>query len=191
MIAFIWSAAVITFRAVMVERFLSAGGPLPIALAISESIALFTTAYATVFGKVDRSWQGLFLPVLHLPVLLFDVAEPAGPDWACGLYLLLVPFQMLLRLRMGLCCTVAVPCFVKLLDGFPYSRVRHPLAVLEMALAALVTIWLGSPWNVGVFALVLVCNVGCVLIEERFLKTQPSYLDYCRRVPFRYVPGVW
>lgn len=191
MISYIWIVCVMIFRGWMIQRFLVTGDLLPTVFAISESLALASTAYAAIRGKVDSSIQGLLLPVLHLPVLLFDTSAPAGPDWACGFYLLLVPFQILLRLRMGLCCTVAVPCFVRLLDRFPYSHVRHPLAALELVLAFFVAIWLLTPWNIVVFIVAAVCNVICIRIEERFLMSQESYRDYVLRVPWRYVPKLY
>lgn len=191
----VWFVLVVLFRCQVAVQFLavarSTGDVIPWAFGLSELLAIGTTVYAATRGRLDLSWQGMCLPLLHLVVLLFDLAAPGGPSWAAGLYLMLVPVQLLLRLRMGRCCTVAAPCFVALLERWPYSWIRHPLALCELALAFLVCVRYVSPLNVGVFVLVVAANVLCVLIEERFLKTFEAYRLYQARVPYRYVPGVF
>ncbi|WP_458759808.1 methyltransferase family protein [Afipia sp. TerB] len=80
----------------------------------------------------------------------------------------------------------------KVISTGPYAWVRHPmytganLCFLSMPLA------LGSWWAL------IPAAVECVLVgvravdEEKFLKTNlPGYRDYCDKVRYRLIPGVW
>jgi len=193
------SAAVVLFaiglRALFAYGYLLAGqesvSVVPLCAALSEAVAIVATVYAFTWGRPDYSAVGLLLPFLHLPVLLLDLRGPLEVNAAMGLYLMLWPLQLALRVRMGLCCTVAVPCFVKLLDGFPYSKIRHPLALLELMIVSALAVSYASPWNVFALVLAIAANICCVLIEERFLRSEPQYLAYCERVKWRFAPGVW
>jgi protein-S-isoprenylcysteine O-methyltransferase Ste14 len=192
MIGYIGSVVVVIVRAWRVGAIIAAGGFVPWAFGISEAIALVTTCYALVYGRVDASVAGLLVPVLHLSALLYDVSSPRlGPEWAAGFYLPLVFLQMLLRLRMGWSCTVGVPVFVNLLQRWPYSMIRHPLAVLEITLGWLVYMWVPSSWNLLAFALHCWSCQLIVIIEERFLMTHDGYQQYAARVRWRMLPGIW
>lgn len=190
-LAVLWSVAFVCFRGWRVAGMFATGAALPICFGVSESLALLVTVYALCFGRVDRSPWGLLVPVLHMTAVLFDFSQPSGPMWALGLYLSFCPLQWLLRLRMGLRCTVGVPVWVSLLDGWPYSVIRHPLAALEMLLCTLAAIWGGGAYNYLILTVHLACCVGCVLIEEKFLRNVPTYASYCERVQWRCCPGVW
>ncbi|HSN02532.1 MAG TPA: methyltransferase [Acidimicrobiales bacterium] len=73
----------------------------------------------------------------------------------------------------------------------PYRVVRHPLY------AAYVLLELGylaqslSLSNAAVVAVVISCDIGRALAEERLLEESSSYDGYRARVPWRLVPGLW
>jgi protein-S-isoprenylcysteine O-methyltransferase Ste14 len=48
-----------------------------------------------------------------------------------------------------------------------------------------------SAWNVGVLLAAWTCQVLRLLSEERLLSADPDYRAYCRRTPWRVVPGLW
>jgi protein-S-isoprenylcysteine O-methyltransferase Ste14 len=51
---------------------------------------------------------------------------------------------------------------------------------------------LGSYWGLAVFAAIMPALIWRLLDEERFLNANLlGYADYCRRVRYRLVPGVW
>jgi protein-S-isoprenylcysteine O-methyltransferase Ste14 len=73
----------------------------------------------------------------------------------------------------------------------PYAVVRHPLYVGYLVLLPGYVLQSISVWNVIVMALVVGCDVGRALAEERLLRTTAAYEEYRRRVRWRLVPGAW
>jgi len=74
----------------------------------------------------------------------------------------------------------------------PYAVVRHPMYTGGIIFMLAAPLMLGSGW--ALFPAVVVC-IGIIvrlLDEERFLaKNLPGYTDYCQRVRWRLLPGVW
>ena len=74
----------------------------------------------------------------------------------------------------------------------PYAVVRHPMYTGGIVFMLAAPLMLGSWW--AVIPAVVVCGgiVVRLLDEERFLaKKLSGYADYCQRVRWRLVPGVW
>jgi protein-S-isoprenylcysteine O-methyltransferase Ste14 len=74
----------------------------------------------------------------------------------------------------------------------PYAVVRHPMYTGGIVFMLAAPLMLGSWW--AVIPAVVVCGgiVVRLLDEERFLaKNLSGYADYCQRVRWRLVPGVW
>jgi protein-S-isoprenylcysteine O-methyltransferase Ste14 len=74
---------------------------------------------------------------------------------------------------------------------FPYSVIRHPLALVE---CLMVWCFLGhfySLYNAVTAAIAIGGSIAVVAIEEQFLMSHEAYRQYCRRVPWRMLPGVW
>ncbi len=190
-IALTWALVVVVLRLALVVNVLLRPGWLPIFFGTSEFLALCTTVYALSFGIVDLSLAGMVVPFLYATPLLFDVSSPNGPEWAAGIYLLLAPIQWVLRLRLGVRCTVSAPVLISIVDRFPYSFIRHPLGGLEIVLCSFIALWGWSPYNAFVWMAVVGSAVGCMLLEEKFLINEPSYREYCTRVRWRLIPGAW
>jgi protein-S-isoprenylcysteine O-methyltransferase Ste14 len=191
MISLTWSFTIVMLRFWLVLEVFERPGPLPLFFAVSESISLMTTVYALYRGKADVSFVGMLTPALYLTPLLFDLSAPTGPEWAAGFYIFLAPFQWFLRLRLGVRCTVSAPVFLSIVDRWPYSVIRHPMGCTEVLLCLCVALRFPCQWNSVVFALVAISAAACVLIEERFLCHELMYREYCTRVRWRLLPGVW
>lgn len=73
-----------------------------------------------------------------------------------------------------------------------YASVRHPMYVAILLLLAGTPLALGS-WLGLLFAIpVTIALVWRVVYEERVLRRDLSgYTDYCARVRFRLIPGLW
>jgi len=73
----------------------------------------------------------------------------------------------------------------------PYRFVRHPiyLGYLVAHVGFLLTNW--STRNVGVYAVEYLFQVARILSEERLLNGDPAYREYCGRVRYRLVPGIF
>lgn len=190
MIALFWSLAVVGFRLYLVIPFLMRS-PLSLVFGVSELISLAGTVVVLRLGRRDLSATGLLLPMLHLPCLLF-LPDDRAPGLAAGFFLVFAFGCCVLRLWMGIRCTVGVPVFYSLLSRGPYALVRHPLSACELLTHISFAVCFWSVRNAAVLGAVVFCGAACVAIEERFLKCcAPAYLVYCGRVRWRWCPGVW
>jgi len=73
-----------------------------------------------------------------------------------------------------------------------YAIVRHPMYSAALILTGFTPLALGSYWGLLMIVPIIATLAWRLLDEERVLKRDlPGYLDYCRRVRFRLVPGLW
>jgi protein-S-isoprenylcysteine O-methyltransferase Ste14 len=80
----------------------------------------------------------------------------------------------------------------RVISSGPYAVVRHPMYTGGILFLLAAPLMLRSWW--ALIPAVVVCAgiVVRLLDEERFLaKNLPGYADYCRRVRWRLLPGVW
>lgn len=84
-----------------------------------------------------------------------------------------------------------VPGRRRIVSTGPYRFVRHPLYLCNaLILTGYVLVWY-SAWSLGVAAASLASLLLLAALEERTLRVGgPEYEEYCRRVPYRYFPGI-
>jgi protein-S-isoprenylcysteine O-methyltransferase Ste14 len=88
--------------------------------------------------------------------------------------------------------TVTVEAGQRVISSGPYARVRHPMYAGALLLFLGTPLALGSWWGLAVFIPTVAVLIARLQDEEQFLtRNLAGYSDYCRRVPFRLVPGVW
>jgi protein-S-isoprenylcysteine O-methyltransferase Ste14 len=73
----------------------------------------------------------------------------------------------------------------------PYAVVRHPIYASYLFVLSGYLLQSISVWNALVLVLVISCNVGRALAEDRLLATSERYEAYRRRVRWSLLPGVW
>ena len=74
----------------------------------------------------------------------------------------------------------------------PYACVRHPMYLGMMIMFLFTPLALGSYWSIISFLALPALLVLRILNEETvLLKDLPGYKDYCGKVRYRLVPGVW
>jgi protein-S-isoprenylcysteine O-methyltransferase Ste14 len=74
----------------------------------------------------------------------------------------------------------------------PYAVVRHPMYVATNVMFLATPVALGSWWGLVPAVLVLPGMVLRILDEEKQLREGlPGYREYCEKVRYRQVPGVW
>ena len=79
----------------------------------------------------------------------------------------------------------------KIKTGGLYGFVRHPMFATDILLRIG---YLAGHFHLSLIALFLAssgCYVWRALLEERFLKHDPDYADYMRRVRYRFIPGIF
>jgi protein-S-isoprenylcysteine O-methyltransferase Ste14 len=73
-----------------------------------------------------------------------------------------------------------------------YAIVRHPMYSAALILTGFTPPALGSYWGLLMIVPIVATLAWRLLDEERVLKRDlPGYADYCRRVRYRLIPGVW
>jgi protein-S-isoprenylcysteine O-methyltransferase Ste14 len=88
--------------------------------------------------------------------------------------------------------TIEVAADQRVIATGPYARVRHPMYVGGLILLLGTPLALGAWWGLVMFVALALVIVFRLLDEETFLAQHlPGYTDYCRRVRYRLVPGLW
>jgi protein-S-isoprenylcysteine O-methyltransferase Ste14 len=88
--------------------------------------------------------------------------------------------------------TVEVADDQRVISTGPYAIVRHPMYAVTLLLFVGTPLALGSYWGLLAFAATLPAVLWRLLDEERFLaKDLPGYEEYCAKVRWRLVPGVF
>ncbi len=88
--------------------------------------------------------------------------------------------------------TIEIARDQKVISSGPYAIIRHPMYAGGSLLFIGTPLALGSYWGLLAFVAALPALVWRLLDEERFLaKNLPGYIDYCARVRWRLIPGIF
>ena len=73
-----------------------------------------------------------------------------------------------------------------------YAVVRHPMYAAALLLVIFTPLALGSCWSLLIVLAIIPALAWRLLDEERYLKAHlPGYAEYCKKVRWRLVPGIW
>ncbi len=88
--------------------------------------------------------------------------------------------------------TIELAAGQRVIDTGPYALVRHPMYAAALLLLFGVPPALGSWWGLLTLLPLTAVLVVRLLDEEVFLaRNLPGYTEYCGKVPYRLLPGVW
>src|SRR5215813_6875915 len=88
--------------------------------------------------------------------------------------------------------TIEVVSGQRVISTGPYALVRHPMYAGGLLLVLGTPLALGSIWGLLVIAAMTPVLLLRLVDEERFLsKNLPGYKEYCARVRWRLIPGVF
>lgn len=80
----------------------------------------------------------------------------------------------------------------KVIDVGPYGRIRHPMYSAALLMYLGTPLALGSWWALVPVAIVPICLAARILNEEAVLQRElEGYTEYCQRLKWRLLPGVW
>jgi protein-S-isoprenylcysteine O-methyltransferase Ste14 len=163
-------------------------------LLASESLVVALTIVRRRASFVDRSVAAAVLTTVSLvgpPLVRATATAPLIGDAATvmlsalGLCLVVVG-KMTLGRSFGL-----VPANRGVVVRGPYTLVRHPIYTGYLVTHIAFLMAHPTPWNAGVFVLADTALVLRALTEERVLSADMEYQQYCRRVEWHLVPGVF
>jgi protein-S-isoprenylcysteine O-methyltransferase Ste14 len=163
-------------------------------LLVGESLVVVLTIVRRRARFVDRSVVAAVLTTVSLvgpPLVRATEAAPLTADAvtailsALGLGLVVVG-KMALGRSFGL-----VPANRGVVVRGPYTLVRHPIYTGYLITHIGFLMANPTPWNASVFLLADTALVLRALMEERVLSADQEYQQYCRRVEWHLVPGVF
>jgi protein-S-isoprenylcysteine O-methyltransferase Ste14 len=74
----------------------------------------------------------------------------------------------------------------------PYAVVRHPMYSGALLMLLFTPLALASYWDFSFVIFISIVIVWRLLDEEKFLsRNLTGYMAYCKRTPFRLIPGIW
>jgi protein-S-isoprenylcysteine O-methyltransferase Ste14 len=128
----------------------------------------------------DRRWHWS-----NVPGWLSILAE-------IGMVASFVLFFFVMKQNSYAAATVRVEGEQKVISTGLYGVVRHPMYMATLPLMIAIPLVLGSYWTLLLVIPLLPVLAWRLLDEERVLRRDlPGYADYCRRVRYRLIPGVW
>lgn len=103
-----------------------------------------------------------------------------------------VLFFFVMKQNSYAAATIRVEGEQKLISTGLYGVVRHPMYMATLPLMIAIPLALGSVWALLLLVPLVPVLMWRTLDEERVLAAGlPGYRDYCARVRYRLVPGVW
>ena len=164
-------------------------------LLVGESLVVVLTIVRRRASTVDRSAAAAIMTTVSLagPVMLraTDGQGAIANDHVTALLsaiglLLVVAGKMALGRSFGV-----VPANRGVVIRGPYSLVRHPIYTGYLITHAAFMIAHPTGWNISVILIADTALIVRALMEERILSADLSYQQYCRRVGWHLVPGVF
>lgn len=176
-------------------EFLRTGHVTGLLLLVGESLVVVLTIVRRRAIAVDRSAAAAIMTSVSLvgPALMRATSAPASllSDHvtatlsAIGL-LLVVLGKMTLGRSFGV-----VPANRGVVVRGPYTLVRHPIYTGYLIAHAAFLLAHPAPWNLSILLVADTALVLRALMEERVLSADASYRQYCQRVGWHLVPGVF
>jgi protein-S-isoprenylcysteine O-methyltransferase Ste14 len=204
----------------LAANWLHDGYALMLGLIILIDVLCFTIGYSVEhprLGNEIRSVEPTLLgwmaalacypPFFLLTMTALNWRSVDHPEF--GSFLVEAPIYLLMLLLMSIYTWASIALGFKasnlthrgIVQSGPYAWVRHPAYVGKNLFW-----WFGAlPWLLsaaatdlkllfaGLAGLMGWSGIYCLraLTEERHLGQDPEYQAYCRRVPYRFIPGVW
>ena len=176
-------------------EFLRTGHVTGLLLLVGESLVVVLTIVRRRAIAVDRSAAAAIMTSVSLvgPALMRATSAPASllSDHvtatlsAIGL-LVVVLGKMTLGRSFGV-----VPANRGVVVRGPYMLVRHPIYTGYLIAHAAFLMAHPAPWNLSILLVADTALVLRALMEERVLSADASYRQYCQRVGWHLVPGVF
>lgn len=148
--------------------------------------------------KIIMSFTSLgFIALLLVPALDRRFGWSSAPFWAAisGDLLFLAGFYIVLLVykeNSFTSATIEVAEGQRVITTGPYAVVRHPMYAGSLLYLAATPVALGSYWGLLAFLALAPFLIWRLFDEERFLSARlPGYADYCKKLRWRLIPGVF
>lgn len=103
-----------------------------------------------------------------------------------------VIFFVVMKQNSYAAATIRVEADQPVVTTGTYAIVRHPMYAGVLLLVVFTPLALGSYWTLLALIPTFPALAWRLLDEERFLTLNlPGYADYCRKIRYRLIPGIW
>jgi protein-S-isoprenylcysteine O-methyltransferase Ste14 len=163
-------------------------------LLISELLVVVFTIFRRRAQIVDRSWPTRIVTTLALvgPALLRPTDSGALVPDAVSAMILAVGAAVVIAAKMTLGRSFGIaPANRGVVATGPYSVVRHPIYAGYLVTHMAFLIAHPTLWNTVILIVSDLCLVVRSSFEERILSNDAQYRQYCQRVGWRLLPGVY
>jgi protein-S-isoprenylcysteine O-methyltransferase Ste14 len=176
-------------------EYLRTGHVTGLLLLVGESLVVVLTIVRRRAIAVDRSAAAAIMTAVSLvgPVLMRATGEPAslvGDQVTALLSAVGLVLVVLGKMTLGRSFGV-VPANRGVVVRGPYMLVRHPIYTGYLITHAAFLLAHPAPWNLSILLVADTALVLRALMEERVLSADASYRQYCQRVGWHLVPGVF
>ena len=147
--------------------------------------------------KVMRVWSLLSIGAMVLPALDVRFGWSRMPVWVClaGYSLMLAAYAFALwvfHTNRYASRIIEVRPGQTVISAGPYAAVRHPLYSSQLVMMPALMIALGSWWATALALFIIIPLVLRIRNEEEVLRRElAGYGEYCEKVRYRLIPGVW
>ena len=179
----------------LLGEFMRTGHDTGLLLLVGESLVVVLTIVRRRAVTVDRSAAAAIMTGISLlgPALMRATSSPASllsdqitaTISAVGLLLVVVG-----KMTLGRSFGVA-PANRGVVVRGPYTLVRHPIYTGYLISHVAFVLAHPAPWNVSIVLVADIALIVRALREERVLSADASYRQYCQRVGWHLVPGVF
>ena len=138
-----------------------------------------------------------FVLLIAVPGLDYRWHWSEVPTWLVlvangGVGLSFAIFFVVLKQNSYAASTITVEPGQPVVSTGVYAFIRHPMYAGALLLIGVTPLALGSYWGLLVGVAALPVLIWRLLDEERILaRDLPGYIDYCRQVRYRLIPGIW
>lgn len=168
--------------------------PFIVLVAIDHTLNVLFLTLARPPREVDRRLHAVAITVAvtaYTSFLQLEEGRPVLPR--APLFVLLFAgllFEIAAKLALGRSFGL-VPANRGLVRGGPYRLVRHPIYAGYLVLQASFLLSHFTPWNAGLYAVLVALVVSRIVLEERVLARDADWTAYAGRTRFRLLPLVW
>ncbi|HEV8666281.1 MAG TPA: methyltransferase [Candidatus Paceibacterota bacterium] len=167
------------------------------AIAANMAVIVVTTMIRRTAKRVSINpifWIFTFLRNYWVYVVLSTVyvfsTAPVLPQIYTNM-LLLLGVGIIVYSRLSLGRNIGfIPARRELVTTGAYGMARHPIHTGELVFIISYMLAGFTPLNFFLLSLGFIFIIVKSLIEESFLKDDQDYQEYCKKVPYRWIPGI-
>ncbi len=166
-------------------------------VALSSFVVIVSLLTRRTATRLSFHWFHVMIALIRIYwayiLMHFSTVYPTHPIFHkyVGNFLLTLSMVIIIFSRLNLGRNIGVlPAQRQLVFKGPYAYVRHPIHSGMILFFISFVLQNYSIFNLLMATSGVIFLIVKSFIEERFLKQDPSYLEYCNQVKWKWIPGV-